>query len=653
MSEECRPHRVALDTNGDICRVMTPDETKGIAYFNFQKVCSTKREMTEITVSKTAIKSNLTNVYSIRLEVYPVGCPVASLPINVEIVNPNDFIRFKTEQSDRQISIKGLIPVGSGVRFFTNLDNLRYFSQLQLKGEIVIGTAACQLDKVNEHDSNTDIIYVSNRPSGLSILPPIPAPPPGANPLFPAQYPNPDNVYPWSWSIIPWEKDQANPEGEGVIIQPPAPVPPVSPFIDGHKYAYDKFRSTPDSVIFYVGYDPEKVSPIQEDWTVFLRNFEDRGYAKSEPNEPLWQSANLQKKQYMSAFTIDKMQYYKQKIFNFVNKSFTEVVANRKPLTSSFQQNLNLFFLELHIGEDDYPDYVIEFFSGFIEFVGRGDQNNQTRTNYLMRGHYLSDDVVEYFRVKSAEVIARKDKTCIVYWFNKAGMPNEAILTESTHNIVAFTQFINTLYSIVYTSLVPTNPINPALPPYPNFLNLFSQAQTGEERLNIVREVFRLTVPNSNSFSAVNGDSQLQARHLHQEIMIQNNPGNDQTQKLFSYFTYNPALYADFNTTVEDYEGLPNPDTIFDVVEASVLDHETIIDKQRPILPIFSRPIYASFGLGYRRCAGEVLSYLITHKLLDTFSKAEYEIRPGNYPTVYVAPFKGVSDNIFAKQPFN
>jgi len=143
--------------------------------------------------------------------------------------------------------------------------------------------------------------------------------------------------------------------------------------------------------------------------------------------------------------------------------------------------------------------------------------------------------------------------------------------------------------------------------------------------------------------------------------MISNQPVAPSLQA-FSYFTYNPAQYdLDFNTDLNNLDGIP---VVTDILSASItspLDQETVVDTTtippRPIVPIFAKPIYAPFGLGYRRCAGEMFSYLVTEKIFDKFSTVEYEERPTidnplplTYPLVSIAPFKRVSDNIFVKQ---
>jgi hypothetical protein len=647
----CAPSFVRVNTCGEVKKVFCIKDNK--AYFKLKKICYENTPGKPVLIAKNLdLTFNLLDVYKITFTVYPCGCPMAQLPIELETVESGQGLNITVTSGLNSITIEGEIPVGTVFRFFTNPRLLRYFEGIELVGDIELTGSACQMRIISERDASTNIRYIPSRPAQLSLLPPIPFPAPGQNPLLPDQYP-PGAVFPWTEAIIPWEQNQPFPAGPppGLIITPPAPVPPIPPFVDGYNDAYNKFRSVPDSVIFYLGYDASNVSPTQSDWTLFLRNFADRGYAKTDPAQAEWEYANFAKRQYMDALTVDKMQFYLEKIETFVNTAYTEVVANRKPLTSSFQRNVVLFFLSIHIGIYEYPEFVLKYFGQFIDFVGIGDPNDPRRNELLLYGNMVAPQVFEYFKAQATIAIQNEDKSTIAYWWNLSGLSQEALLFESVHNIVAFSQFTNVLYSVIYSKLVPTNPINPALPAYPDFLQLYASAPNGDERLNVVREAYRLLVPNSNSFSRVNNFSDnIQARHLHQSIMVSNYPGN-QTQQLFQYFTYNTAQYAGFATNLDGLVGLPVSTDFLTQLPTSPLDRETVVDIARPVIPIFPKPTYAPFGLGYRRCAGEILVYLVTEKLFERFGQAEYEFAAGTFPTVYIAPFKGVPDNIFAQQP--
>jgi hypothetical protein len=651
----CKESKITFCSDGEIDKIITTKKCK--SYYKIKDICYESKCDKPITLGKhCTLVINQLNVYTITATVYPDGCPMAQLPIFIDEADIPSDADVEIIRGTNTITISGLLPRGTVLRFQTDPYVLKYFKSLKLVGNIIVSTAACILSETTASDAQTKVEYIVNRPTTLSIIPVIPMPSPGDNPLLPEQYPNGLSQYPWTEALIPWKKNQPFPSGAGVTILPPIPVPnplqPSPPYINGYNERYDKFKSVPDSILYYLGYDPKEVTPTQNDWTLFLRNFADRGYARRDASQKDWETTNFAKRQYMDAFSVDKLQFYLEKINSFVMTSYTEVVANRLPLVSSFQRNVVLFFLNMHIGTYEYPEFVIKYFSDFIKFIGIGDPNNAERNVILMDGYYQAPKVFEYIKARATEALD-DDRSSIVYWWNLAGLSIEALLFEAVHNIVAFSQFTNVLYSIIFTGINPTNPINPALPPYPNFLELYGAAATSEDKLNVVREAFRILMPNSNSFSKVNPEDgiNIQSRHIHQQIAISNMPGPDLASKTAAYFTYNPGLYAGFPANFDGLD-LLTPNTDFETnLPTSPLDEETVINLPRDFIPIFPRPIYTPFGLGYRRCAGEIFVYLVIEMLMEQFRQAKYEIKPGTYPTIYVAAFKGVADNIFAFQP--
>lgn len=649
----CLPYNIKLFAEGSTRKIFYVCDTKAYFIINAATECLVTSPITTDKCGQFLIKT--LNNYTIKLTTYPEGCPMANLPIYLEVVNPTPTLDLNIVSIGNTITVNGVMPEGLILRFYTDSLLLKYFTCVQVVGNLEVGSSACELNNITKQDANTRVQYVSTRPPLLSLLPPIPFPPPGENPVLPGQFPNADSVYPWTQGTIPHELNQPPPEGTDIL--PPLPIPPIPPLIDSYGYKYNKFRSVPDSIIYYLGYNPNTVSPTQEDWTLFLRNFDDRGYAEENGitiNDPdAWQITNWAKKQYMNAFTTDKLQFYIEKIDSFVTAAFGKIVANKKPLTSAFQESLIQFFLEIHIGIHVYPQEVVDYFDNFIRFIGIGDPNNAERNELVIKGNLAASKVFDYFNLKATESLQNEDKSTIAYWWGLAGLSPKSLLFECVHNIVAFSQFTNVIYSVIYTQLNPTNPLNPALPNYPNFLQLYVDASSGDDKLNVVREAYRLLVPNSNSFSRVEtgipgSPPSIQARHLHQQIMIQNNPGADLAQ-LVEYFTYNPDQYVpDFSANYDSIVGLPVSNDFTDILQTSARDQETVVQVCTNITPIFPRPTYAPFGLGYRRCAGEIFVYFVTEKLFEQFSKASYMFKPGDFPTVYVAPFKGVPDNIFA-----
>ena len=700
---------VELHTCGNVrdsFKIVDECEITAKAYF---KIKCVKPATDAIVIQNgTDIVFTAINYYTLTFTVYPKGCPQANLPIDLEELLVFPGTELTVVKGLNSITVSGVIPVGTKLRIYTNPNLLRYFKCIELLGYLGVSNVAEQTALISASDVATKIRYVPSTPAAQSLLPFIPYPPPvgpGSNPLLPGQYPTFTSVFPWRENIIPWFIEQPFPvhvviPDDGQIITPdapwgldPFPAFPIPPFptdsINGYMDSYEKLKSVPDSVIYYIGFDQKLILPREEAWTVFLTNFQDRGYS-GPIGDPEWMIANYQKKVYMNALSLDKLQFYIPKIEQFVNNAFSAATTYGKPVTSSFQENLVLYFLRMHIGNQDYPEFVIKWFSDFITFVGIGDQSNPLRAQLLMYGNTTSPQIFEYFEDKNIEVISNADKSCIAYWWSQAGLSSKALVFECVHNIVAFSQFSNVIYSTIYAALHNINPLFgtlPGFPLYPNFLAEYAAAGTSNDKLNVVRECYRLTVPNSISFSFVNPKvpdaNVIKARHSHQTLMITSaSPVGPYTNpplpfppaqlatfnQAYNYFTYDPSKYnANFNTNLDNLVGLP---VVTDVLAASVtspLDKETVVDAStmpaRPIVPIFAGPImnplnptlnissYAPFGFGYRRCAGEMLTYLITEKMFDVFSTVEFEERNDIvYPLISIAPFKRVEDNIFVKQ---
>jgi len=93
------------------------------------------------------------------------------------------------------------------------------------------------------------------------------------------------------------------------------------------------------------------------------------------------------------------------------------------------------------------------------------------------------------------------------------------------HNIVAFNQFTNIVRLLAIDEIDGTSTI--ADPIKYGFASIYAQVATKEEKLNVVRELFHLTVPNSGSFSLLKeynnpGLQPVQSVHVHQLIMMSN-----------------------------------------------------------------------------------------------------------------------------------
>jgi hypothetical protein len=636
------------------------------------------------------------NIYNITFTTYANVCPYSPqqhLPINVEYDENTQGLEISVTTTANSVNIYGVIPAGMVFQLSTNCRLLRYFQCAQVVGKIGSSDAADTLKAAQDYTIARKIRYIPAFSSLLSVIPPIPFPPlpplPGSNWQLQDQYPviagpNPWSAatFPWDVAVIPWFKNQPIPLDPGFVPNPiidPSSLPPVlpSPLINGIHDNYRKFRSIGDTILYYIGLNGATLNPLDPRVSVFVTNFEDRGQSGPLTDEK-WQRDNYKHKTYMAALSVDKMQFYLEKMNAFINTAFDDAVTYQQPLISSFQKNLILFFLRMHVGEDDFPDYVIKYFSDFVDFIGRNiispnpnDPDFIKCNQQLFFGNMTAPCIFEYFRVKNIEVQAREDKSTLFYWWAQAGLNSESITTECVHNIIAFSQFTNIMFQNAYitTPGKNVNPISPLLPNYVNFFEEYKNAITGEDKLNVVREMFRILVPNSSSFSNVDplvpdpDGNEIQSRHLHQPIMISNVPipnplpppfnvlpNGAQVYQAYVYFTYNPGQYPG-NANLDNLNSYPVVNDFTQTLQTTYKDQETVLDMTsattEAIIPIFPKPDYTPFGLGYRRCPGEIFVYTLTEILLAKFGQVKFKIVPGVFPDVAIAPFKLVPDNIF------
>lgn len=476
-----------------------------------------------------------------------------------------------------------------------------------------------QLAAITLYDANSLCRYIPSRPA----LP---------NPPFPSQYLQPDSTtYPWSAPTIPWKSGAA---------------PAGAPNGDG----YGKFLSVPLSLGFYMDVDMLSTPSNSPLLSVFLTNFEDRG------------DDNYRKRVYMSALTLSQLPYYKEKTDSFVNEVFAAITTYEKPVLSAFRDALIRYFLATHVGYDDYPQEVLDYFNIFVDVVGFGDPNRPGRDDAMIFGKVTTPAVRSYFASRVTEIVAAGDTSTMIYHWHKAGLNNDGIVMEAIHNIIAYSQFNNLIYLIIKDKISGTAVPSP---PFPvptltyDFFGKMLAAPTENEKLNVVREAYRLLTPNNTFFSLVkqavpdipSTNPQLNSRQLPKLMMIQ---ADQMIAK--NYFLYDTSRYAtDFSTNFGEITPSA-PGSVVDVENPaadfvkSPVDGETVLSNSNTkFQPVFARPNYCPFGLGYRRCPGEIFACFITQKLISRLAPlaGRFAFKAGSYPLITLAPFSAVPDNIF------
>lgn len=617
-----------------------------------------------------------------------------------------------------------------------------------------------EFEEIDARDRARKFQFIPARPATAGVCPNILQFEPQINPL-PAgdvQIPSPPGLpqIPWGAINLPHtlnQPSQPNPPTAGN----PAPVYSNAGIISD-KF-YEKRNSVPEKIIYYADLSTEANSPFN---TIFLKNFNERG------------DKNDLHFKYKYALSSDKMKFYYPKINNFVNKIHTAMTANAQPVLSTFRDELVKFFLDIHLGDVDHPEFVFDYFSNFLTITGF--VSNPPFEDYvkeiILNGKNAVPIVRDYFNQRIAAVTAENDHSTFVFHWARAGLPAEGLVTEALHNIVAFSQFTNTIFKLatsqfwagVYagtnTSINPANPPSwvpdPPIPavPFPappnlligpvDFLakgkeildSVLSDDDKEKAFLNLAREFFRTLSPNTNSFSKLGGvtvdnngnplPANVQVRHLWIPIMIQNQPAYDQGNnsgtvffdrvstilsnppapvvegaidqilagftaasglstdsafRVINFFIYNPDAYnAEWETFIgENVSGLPDDLNLNDLVipqedtfkfstvdnpsddpAANIAGDGSIVEiANDKLMVIPEKPTFLGFGLGFRRCPGEVFNYLIFISIVKRFANEEFFFKEDPVLCDTTDPERWIPvaardvrrDNLFIKQP--
>ena len=580
--------------------------------------------------NRALINVNTKSYYKIRLIVRGrTMCPFHVVPIalvNIDSLGNAEVLAAGTigAHSFMNVTVSFLLSAGTklAVRIADPVGNAKV--HLSLEAIVTSSGAYEHLVISTNHDLTQGLAWIPARPVTA---------PPAPSLQFPPQYPNSAAVYPWLSPVIP-----ANPITSG-------PLPPGVP----NNWGHNKFQSVPFSIGDFMGLDMESMDPADPLLSLFLTNRENRGFKEH------------RKAVYMSALRACLVQHaYREKTRSFLNRVYSDVTTYNRPLMSAFKTALVDYLIDVHVGVSRHPPEVITYFSEFIEFIGVGSPLAPGRDERVLLGRELTPLVKAYFVERNSVVIANKDVSSIVYHWALAGLAPEGLVMETIHNSIAFEQFLNILYKLIIDKISGTpQPVAGTIQ-----YNFFAKhkAVLGDKvaRLNVVREVMRLTSPNAVSFSKVEGVAGVNSRFLHQSVMI--SAMANLTGIAGAYFGYNANLYSsiiNYNTSIDSTAcsaadasamAAATPDALF-IRSVVPGDNQTFWDAKNPqLIATFPLPIYAPFGLGYRRCPGEILVYDIVDMLLETFANIEWVFGTSGSPAqVCVAPFTCVSNNIYAQ----
>lgn len=419
---------------------------------------------------------------------------------------------------------------------------------------------------------------------------------------------------------------------------------------DPAKWGYNKWPALPFDIMAYFRLDAATYQSGDARNTLFLKNLADRG------------SNNKLKKQYLSALTCDKWPLYEPKITAAIAQFKCDVISGGMPVLGAWRKNVFDLYYSLHFAVEDateVPSFVKDWVDdissqlGFQINGGNSGAENRVKgiTNYCRSPH-----VDAWIEERRLAILADDDDTTFTYWWDKAGIPAESLVFEAAHNVVAWSNIVNTFFLLIRAQLQDIIGINnvasflggasQTIGPIDFFDKYNNEATTDNEKMDVTREAFRLLLPSFLSFSfpdtteetkndgkKINDADFDTTESFHFHILIQ--AMNDEySVGDFSFSTkagtYDTSRYGNFQpsggcpfATAQDFD----VETEF---VASGIDHETIVPRSHPeFFPVFptgqldfttgivNGPKYCPFGLGYRKCPAELFNTLFLGKILE------------------------------------
>jgi len=301
--------------------------------------------------------------------------------------------------------------------------------------------------------------------------------------------------------------------------------------------------------------------------------------------------------------------------------------------------------------------------------------------------------VREFIADRVDEIMENEQDDTITYWWTRAGMDPDAVVTEAIRNIEAFIVWDVMLSKIVNQSL---NTSALGGTGGLDYMDLWNQQTTESARINVVREIFKRELPvlfwlSNDLTQPIAGGGFVQVQH--DSFLIEADGAGGGA----NFAIFDLTKYASFAASFDAASDFPDPvDTDFppfpevvdyapaDEFSIGPLDAQTAIPKGNanliPIFPpsglivagTFNGVLYSPFGLGFRRCPAEIFNQFLGYNLMDQLTqrsgtnvlglsrpKVKIIFKQSTQPAPVIAFAKGlqIQDDIFvdlgASNPFN
>ena len=392
--------------------------------------------------------------------------------------------------------------------------------------------------------------------------------------------------------------------------------------------------------LLFIGMDPSSSTSSDPLNTVFGTNLEDRG------------SDNLMKRQYMGALTCDKLPHYQGKLDLYLDKFVEDIGSGEKGVLGSWSQRSLELFMDIHLGDDDPPEYVKDFMKTFVDLQAPGSTPYVgSKIDDLKRGACLSAPFRDYVASRLVDIRENELNDTFVFHWDYYGLPEDAIVAEIVHNFLAWGQFVNILMRVIraklqgYESLENVNEDVKLMEPIDFFEKLYFAGSDPAARLDVAREAFRLLLPAGDWFSQLQdtetpegtfpvADHQFRSKtSMHFPLYIQAlNDNYDPLTGETDVSKYDTTRYGDFQGSSCPFNHAYKSNVNGFFMHSSV-DGETVVPKQQEeFYPVFNtaQMKYCPFGLGYRRCPSELFNLFMLQNLLDKLNDYEFRVVPPN-----------------------